>query len=68
MQRPVLSSLHPHTMAGEAKIELTEPKKPYAKQLEQPGEGGGGVLRTQMGLLWRLPGFCTGAAEAVWVV
>ena len=36
-QRPALSSLHLHTIAGEAKIELTEPKEPkepYAKQLE----------------------------------
>ena len=27
-------------MAGEAKMGLTEPKEPYAKQLEQPSEGG----------------------------
>jgi len=40
VQRPVLSSLYPHTMAGEAKIGSTEPKEPYAKRLEQPGEGG----------------------------
>jgi len=39
-QRPTPSSLHPHTIAGEAKIELTEPKEPYAKRLKQPGEGG----------------------------
>jgi hypothetical protein len=52
-------------MASEAKMESTEPKKPHAKQLEQPGKGGGGVSRTSMGLLWRSPGFCTGAAKAV---
>ena len=42
-QRPAPSSLHPYTMAGEAKMELTEPKEPkepYAKWLEQPGKGG----------------------------
>ena len=26
-------------MASEAKMELIKPKKPYAKQLEQPSEG-----------------------------
>jgi len=26
-------------MAGEAKMGLTEPEKPHAKQLEQPGKG-----------------------------
>jgi len=26
-------------MAGKAKMGLIEPKKPYAKQLEQPGKG-----------------------------
>ena len=41
-QRPMPSSLHLYTMAGEAKMESTEPEKPYAKQLEQPGEGGVG--------------------------
>ena len=39
-QRPAPSSLYPHTMAGEAKMESTEPKEPYAKRLEQPGKGG----------------------------
>ena len=34
MQRPVPSSLYLHTMAGEAKMELIELKKPHAKQLE----------------------------------
>ena len=38
----MLSSLHPYTMAGEAKIELIEPKKPYAKRLKQPSKGGVG--------------------------
>ena len=41
-QRPALNSLHLHTMAGKAKMELMEPEKPHAKQLEQPGEGGVG--------------------------
>ena len=41
-QRPALSSLYLYTMAGEAKMGLTEPKKPYTKQLEQPGKGGVG--------------------------
>jgi len=27
-------------MAGETKMELTEPKEPYTKQLEQPNKGG----------------------------
>ena len=31
VQRPVPSALHLYTMAGEAKMELTEPKKPHAK-------------------------------------
>ena len=39
-QRPTPSSLYLYTMAGEAKIESTEPKEPHAKRLEQPGEGG----------------------------
>jgi hypothetical protein len=43
-------------MAGEAKMELTEPeepkepkepKKPYTKRLEQPGEGGVEYQRIQ---------------------
>jgi hypothetical protein len=58
-------------MAGEAKMELTEPEEPeepYAKWLEQPGEGGGGVLRTSIGLLWRSPGFRIRAAEVGWTV
>ena len=41
--RPALRSLYPYTMAGEAKMESIEPKKPKepsAGQLEQPGEGG----------------------------
>ena len=38
----MLSSLHLYTIAGEAKIELIEPEKPYAKQLKQPGKGGVG--------------------------
>ena len=38
----MLNSLYLYTIASEAKIELTEPKKPYTKQLEQPGEGGVG--------------------------
>jgi hypothetical protein len=42
VQRPVLNSLHLHTMAGKAKIELIESKKPHAKQLEQPSKGGVG--------------------------
>ena len=46
MQRPALSSLRPHddrvlyAMAGETRIESTEPKEPYAKRPEQPDEGG----------------------------
>ena len=42
----MLSSLHPYTMADEAKIELIEPKeskepkKPSARRLEQPSKGG----------------------------
>ena len=40
IQRPVLSSLYLYTMAGEAKMELIEPEKPHAKQLEQPSKGG----------------------------
>jgi hypothetical protein len=42
VQRPILSSLYLYTIASEAKIELTKPKKPYAKQLEQPSERGVG--------------------------
>ena len=42
MQRPMLNSLHPHTIAGEAKMELIEPEKPYAKRLEQLGKRGVG--------------------------
>ena len=49
VQRPALSFLHLHTMAGEAKMELTEPEKPYTKQLEQLGEGGVGYQRLQWG-------------------
>ena len=41
-QRPTPSSLYLHTIASEAKIESTEPKKLYAKQLEQPSKGGMG--------------------------
>ena len=35
----MLSSLYLYTMASKAKMELMEPKKPYAKQLEQPSKG-----------------------------
>jgi hypothetical protein len=42
VQRPAPNSLYLHTMAGEAKMESTEPKKPYTKRLEQPGKGGMG--------------------------
>jgi len=40
MQRPAPSSLYLYTIAGEAKIELMEPKEPYIKRLEQPSKGG----------------------------
>ena len=36
----MLSSLYPHTMAGEAKMELMELKEPHVKQLERPSKGG----------------------------
>ena len=39
-QRPTPSSLYPHTIAGEAKMELIEFKEPYAKRLKQPSKGG----------------------------
>ena len=38
----MLGSLHLHTIASKAKIELMEPEKPYAKQLKQFSKGGVG--------------------------
>jgi hypothetical protein len=64
----VLNSLYLYTMAGEAKMELIEPKEPkepYTKWLEQPSKGGGEVLRNLIGLLWQSSGFYTGVVEAV---
>ena len=40
MQRPMLSSLYLHTMAGEAKMGSIKPKEFYAKRLEQLSKGG----------------------------
>ena len=46
MQRPTLSSLRPpnnyilYAIASKTRIELMEPKEPYAKPLEQPNKGG----------------------------
>jgi len=45
-QRPALSSLQPpnncalYAIAGKTRMELTEPKEPYAKWPEQPNKGG----------------------------
>ena len=46
MQRPALSSLRPpdncilYAIAGETRMESTEPKEPYTKPPEQPNKGG----------------------------